>query len=109
MVRALHDAGIAVILSGHEHTYQRALMTWPDAVLIAIVTGGGGAPLHQMPTPAESARLFSEYQVAGAVVKPENVLTDQVYNFTHLRLWFGGGELYSYAVENDASLKLIDK
>ncbi len=109
MVRALHDAGIAMIASGHEHAYQRALLTWPDAVLIALVTGGAGAPLHHIPSPAQSAQLFSEYKVAGSVVKPENVTAAEVFNFTHLRLWFGGGDFYTYAVEKDASVTLIDK
>ncbi len=109
MVTALHEAGISIIASGHEHSYQRALLTWPDAVLVAIVTAGGGAPLHQIPPPEESARLYSEYKVAGSVVKPENVFTSQVFNFTHLRLWFGGGDLYSYAVDQNSNATLIDK
>jgi hypothetical protein len=109
MVRALHDAGISVILSGHEHAYERALMTWPDAVLVAIVTGGGGAPLHTLPPPAESARLFSEYRVAGGGIKPENVFTAQTFNFVHMRLWFGGGEFYTYAVDANSKATQIDK
>ena len=58
MVSAMHDAGISILASGHEHAYQRALLTWPDAVLIAIVSGGAGAPLHKLPPPAEVAQLF---------------------------------------------------
>jgi hypothetical protein len=108
MVKALHDAGIAVLATGHEHSYQRAILTWPDAVLIAIVTAGGGAPLHTIPPPAESARLFSEYKVAGSVVKPENVFTSQVFNFSHLRFWFGGGSLYTYSVDDKSKATLID-
>jgi hypothetical protein len=109
MVKALHEAGIAIVVSGHEHSYQRALLTWPDAVLIALVSGGAGSPLHQIPPPAESARLFSQYKVAGAIVKPENVFTAQVFNFTLMRLWFGGGEFYTYAVDQDSKTTLIDK
>ena len=109
MVRALHESGIAIIASGHEHGYQRALLTWPDAVLIAIVSAGGGAPLHKIPSASESARLFSEYKVAGSVVKPENVFTSQVFNFTHLRLWFGGGDFYTYAVDKNSNTTQIDK
>jgi len=108
MVRSMHEAGISILVSGHEHSYQRALLTWPDAVLIALVSGGAGAPLHSIPPPTESARLYSEYKVAGSVVKPENVFTSQVFNFTHLRLWFGGGELYTYAVDQNSGTKLID-
>ena len=109
MVRALHETGISILATGHEHSYQRALLTWPDAVLIVIVSGGGGAPLQQIPPPAESARLFSEYKVAGSVVKPENVFTSQVFNFTHLRLWFGGGDFHTYAVDQNSKATLIDK
>jgi hypothetical protein len=108
MVRALHDAGISVIVSGHEHAYERALMTWPDAVLIAIVTGGGGAPLHALPSQAQSAQLFSEYRVAGGGVKPANVFTAQTFNFLHMRLWFGGGEFYAYAVDKKSQATQID-
>jgi len=109
MVRALHECGIAVLASGHDHSYQRALLTWPDAVLIVLVTGGGGSPLHAIPQPAESARLFSEYKVAGSIVKPENVLTNQVFNFTHLRLWFGGGDFQTYEVDAHSNMTLIDE
>ena len=99
MVSALHDAGISILVSGHQHAYQRALLTWPDAVLVVIVSGGGGAPLHDVPATPEAGKLFSEYKVAGSIVKPENVVSDKVFNFSHLRLWFGGGDLRSYAVE----------
>ncbi|HYQ88026.1 MAG TPA: metallophosphoesterase [Candidatus Binatia bacterium] len=109
MVKALHESGIAIIASGHEHSYQRALLTWPDAVLISIVCAGAGAPLNQIPPPAESARLYSEYAVAGSVVKPQNVLTDEVFSFVHLRLWFGGGEFQAYAVDKNAKTSMIDK
>ena len=109
MVRALHESGISMIASGHEHAYQRALLTWPDAVLITLVTGGGGAPLHRIPSPAQSAQAFSEYKVAGSIIKPSDVTAAEVFNFTHLRLWFGGGDFTTYAVEKDASVKLIDK
>jgi len=109
MVKALHESGISIIASGHEHSYQRALLTWPDAVLISIVAAGAGAPLNQLPPPAASAKLYSEYAVAGSVVKPQNVLTDEVFNFVHLRLWFGGGEFHAYAVDKNAKTSLIDK
>jgi len=109
MVRALHTSGISIIASGHDHAYQRALVTWPDAVLIAIVTGGAGAPLHQLPSSAASGVVYSEYKVAGSVVRPHDVLTDEVFHFIHLRLWFGGGDFYAYAVEKDGSVQLIDK
>ena len=109
MVKALHESGISIIASGHEHSYQRALLTWPDAVLISIVAAGAGAPLNTLPSPAASARLYSEYAVAGSVVKPQNVLTDEVFNFIHLRLWYGGGEFHAYAVDPHARTSLIDQ
>ncbi len=108
MLQALHDAGISVLASGHEHAYQRAVLTWPDAALITVVTGGGGAPLMPLPEPAQSAQLFSEYHVASSVVQPKNVFTAEVYNFSHLRIWFGGGELYSYAVDDRSRPTQID-
>lgn len=109
MMTALHESGISAIVSGHEHAYQRALLTWPDAVAVILVTGGAGAPLHKLPPPAEVARLFSEYKVAGAIVKPENVFSAEVFNFIHMRLWFGGGEFYTYAVDQNSKSTLIDK
>ncbi len=109
MVSALHKAGIGIIASGHEHAYERALLTWPDAVLINIVTGGAGSPLHAIPPPDEGARLFSEYKVAGSVIKPENVFTDRVFHFIHVRLWFGGGNFVTYAVQPGGTVKAIDQ
>jgi hypothetical protein len=109
MVRALKESGISVIVSGHEHGYQRALLTWPDAVLIAIVSGGGGAPLHDIPPEPQAVRMFAEYKVAGSVVKPENVFTSKSFHFVLMRLWFGGGDLYTYAVDNRSQSTQIDK
>ncbi len=109
MMKALHEAGIGVLATGHEHDYERALFTWPDAVLIDIVSGGGGAPLHAIPPPATSARLFAEYKVAGSVVKPENVVTGAFNNFIEVRLWFGGGEIYAYAVDSRSRARLVDQ
>jgi hypothetical protein len=77
--------------------------------MIVLVTGGTGAPINPIPNPAASAQLFATYRVAGSVVKPENVFTSQVFNFTHLRLWFGGGEITTYAVDKDANAKTIDQ
>ncbi len=108
IVTALHEAGIGVLVTGHEHAYERALFTWPDAVLINIVTGGGGAPLHAIPSPAKSAQLFSEYKVAGAVVDPDNVVTGSFNHFVHLRLWFGGGSIHTYAVDKKSNTTLAD-
>ena len=109
MVRALHESGISILATGHEHDYQRALLTWPDAVLISIGVGGGGAPLNAMPAQPEVARLFSEYRVAGSTVKPEDVFSAQAFHFVHLRLWFGGGDFYTYAVDQQSHATLIDK
>ncbi len=109
MVRALHESGIGIIAGGHQHGYQRALLTWPDAVLVTIVTGGGGAPLHNAPVAARAGELFSEYKVAGSVVKPENVFSANVYHFTHLRFWFGGGDLRAYSVDEKSKATKIDE
>jgi 3',5'-cyclic AMP phosphodiesterase CpdA len=109
MVRALHESGISILASGHEHAYQRALLRWPDAVMIAIMTGGGGAPLHDVPTTAVAAPVYAAYKVAGAEMRPQDVLTAKAFNFVLMRLWFGGGEFYAYAVDNNAKASLIDK
>jgi 3',5'-cyclic AMP phosphodiesterase CpdA len=109
MVRALKEQGIGILASGHEHAYERALMTWPDGVLIYIVTGGAGSPLHDIPSPEESARLFAEYKVAGGVFKPENVFTGEIFHFVHLRLWFGGGDFTTFEVVPDGGVRLADQ
>lgn len=109
IVAALHKGGISVLASGHEHDYERALLTWPDgSVLITIVQGGAGAPLHPLPPRERAAWLFGAYHSAGAVVKPENVYAGAINNFSFLRLWFGGGEIQTYAVFKDGSTKLAD-
>ena len=110
IVRAMHEGGISVLAAGHEHDYERALLTFPDgSVLIAIVQGGAGAPLHPLPPPEEAAQLFGTYKVAGGVMKPQNVYTAMINNFTFLRLWFGGGELQTFAVYKDGTTKLADQ
>jgi len=109
MVRALHESGISILASGHEHAYQRALMTWPDAVLITIMSGGGGAPLHAVPQTSVAGPMFADYKVAGGVIKSENVVTARVFNFVLMRLWFGGGEFFTYAVDQNSKMTEIDK
>jgi hypothetical protein len=110
IVRAMHEGGLSVMVSGHEHDYQRALVTFPDgSVLISIVTGGAGAPLYPLPAPAAAAQVFATYKPAGGVIKPENVYTAEINSFTYLRLWFGGGELQTYAVYKNGSTTLVDE
>ena len=109
IVRAMHEGGISVIAGGHEHDYERALLTFPDkSVLIAMVQGGAGAPLHPLPPPEQAAMIIASSKAGGGTIKPENVYTAVINNFTLLRLWFGGGELQTYAVEKDGSVKLAD-
>ena len=109
MVRALYEAKIGIMAAGHEHAYERVIFTWPDAALIYIVAGGAGSPLHDIPSPSQSAVMFSQYKVAGATVKPENVYSGEIFHFIHLRLWFGGGDFYTYAVEKGGKVKLVDR
>ena len=109
MISAMHEAGIAIMANGHEHAYERALFTWPDAVMIDLVTGGAGAPLYQLPSPALSAELFSQYHVAGAEVKPENVFTGSFNHFIHVRLWLGGGEIQTFAVDRNSRSTMVDQ
>ena len=108
MVQALKDSGISILTGAHEHGYQRALLTWPDAVLITVVTGGAGSPLVHLPSQQESARIMSQYRVAGSVIKPENVFTASAFHFILVRLWFGGGELYTYEVDKHSKTRVID-
>jgi hypothetical protein len=108
MLQAIHESGISILASGHEHAYQRAVFTWPDGALITVVSGGGGAPLMTLPPPQQSAALFSQYHVAGSSVDPKNVYSAVVYNFTHLRVWYGGGEMYAYAVDQKSHATQID-
>ena len=52
--------------------------------------------------------IIASSKAGGGAIKPENVYTAMINNFTLLRLWFGGGELQTYAVEKDGSVKLAD-
>jgi predicted MPP superfamily phosphohydrolase len=109
MVQALHEAGISVIIAGHEHGYQRMLMTWPDAVLVFVASGGAGAPLNDIQSTATTAPIFAQYKVAGGTVKPENTFSLKAFHFVLARLWFGGGELYAYSVDQNGTSQLVDK
>ena len=108
MMQAFHDAGLGVLANGHEHAYERALFTWPDAILVDIVTGGGGAPLYVIPPPARSAQMMAGYHVSGARVDSANVVTGSFNHFIQVRLWFGGGELNTYAVNANGRTSLAD-
>jgi len=110
IVAAMKKGGISVIVGGHEHDYERALITFPDgSVMIAMVQGGAGAPLHPLPSPAQAAQLISQSAPKGGTIKPENVYTAVINNFTYLKLWFGGGELQTFAVYKNGTVKLVDQ
>jgi hypothetical protein len=108
MVKALQDAGLSVLVTSHEHAYERALLRCGDAVMINIVTGGAGSPLHTIPTGPEAAAMFASYDIPGCQFKAEDVVTDITFHYIHLRLWYGGGEFYTYAVDQNGKDKLID-
>lgn len=109
MVKALHESGLSVMAAGHEHAYERALLTCGDAVLIVLVAGGAGSPLHQIPLEAAAAQMFAEYEIEGCEFKPENTFVSQSFHFIHMRFWFGGGDFYTYAVDENGDRKLIDE
>jgi len=109
MVRALHEAGLGILVTGHEHAYQRVLLTWPDAVLVCVVSGGAGAPLHALPPREVAKSLLSQYRIAGAVVNPDNVYTAEAFHFILMRMWFGGGEFFTYAVDAKGKPMQIDR
>lgn len=108
IVGALKEAGLAVLVASHEHAYERALMTCGDAVLIVLVAGGGGSPLHQIPVGETAAQLFAAYDVEGCRFKPEHVFTSMIFQFVHMRLWFGGGEFFTYEVDPTGNTNLVD-
>jgi hypothetical protein len=63
-----------------------------------------------LPPPAEAARLFSQSHVqGGGTIKPENVYTAVINNFTYMQLWFGGGALQTFAVYKDGTVKMVDQ
>lgn len=109
MVIALREAGLAVLVSGHEHAYERALLVCGDAVLVCIVQGGGGSPLHVIPTGDEAGRMFASYKLPDCGFEAENVYASMSYSYTVFRYWFGGGDLRTYAVAADGSDQLIDQ
>ena len=110
MVRSLREAGLAVLVAGHEHAYERAVLTCGDAVLVCVVAGGAGSPLHMVATGDEAGRMFEEYgDIAGCSFKAENVYSSMVFSYTMMRFWFGGGDLNTYAVDKDGNDELIDQ
>jgi hypothetical protein len=97
------------MVAGHEHAYERALLTCGDAVLICLVAGGAGSPLHQIATGDEAGRMFAEYEIDGCEFKPENVYASAVFSYTVMRFWFGGGDLRTFAVDAKGEDALIDE
>jgi hypothetical protein len=109
LVRILREAGLSVLVAGHEHAYERALLTCGDAVMIVLVSGGAGSPLHAIPTGPRAASLFAAYEVEGCAFRPEDVFASMSFTFTHLKIWFGGGEFLTYAVDEKGRTAVIDQ
>jgi hypothetical protein len=108
MVNALREAGLAVLATSHEHNYQRGAPDDRGRRARVHRLGRGGQPLPPDRDGAEAGRIFSLYQVPGGVFKPENVVTAVVFNYVHMRLWYGGGEFFTYAVDKYGKDQLID-
>lgn len=109
LVRVLRESGLSVIAAGHEHAYERALLSCGDAVLIYLVAGGGGSPLHEdVASGPKAGEMFAAYDLDDCEFKPENVLSSQTFHFIHLRFWYGGGDFHTYAVDDQGKTQLID-
>ena len=108
MVMVLREAGLSVLVAGHEHAYERAALVCGDAVMICVVSGGAGSPLHSIPTGEEAGRMFASYELPDCRFEPENVFANISFNYSIMRFWFGGGDLTTYAVEKDGSDVRID-
>jgi acid phosphatase type 7 len=66
----LARAGIDLVLSGHDHLYERGYASG----LRYVVSGGGGAPLYRINAPLESTRkVESTYHVVEIAVNAESV------------------------------------
>jgi hypothetical protein len=109
MVNVLRENGLSLLVGGHEHGYERALLTSGDAVLVCIVTGGAGAPLHQIEAEPQAGASFAAYKVDSSLFKPENTFTSMSYHYILLRLWFGGGDLRTFAVDAQSKDTEIDQ
>ncbi|MEO6463756.1 MAG: hypothetical protein ABIP29_11835, partial [Candidatus Eisenbacteria bacterium] len=109
MVAALREAGLAVMVAGHEHAYERAVLSCGDAVLVCIVSGGAGSPLHVVATGDKAGEMFASYDVHNCEFKAENVFSSMVFNYSVVRFWFGGGDLRTYAVDAKGGDQLIDE
>ncbi|MGH7724038.1 MAG: metallophosphoesterase family protein [Candidatus Eiseniibacteriota bacterium] len=108
MVDALREAGLSVMAAGHEHAYERALLTCGESVLICLVAGGAGSPLHAVATGQQAASMFAAYDIPGCEFKPENVFASVSFHYVLLRFWYGGGDLHTYAVDQNGDDTLID-
>ncbi len=108
MVKVLREAGLSVLVAGHEHAYERAALVCGDAVMLCVVSGGAGSPLHVIPTGEEAGRMFAAYELPDCRFEPENVFASMVFSYSIMRFWYGGGELTTYAVEADGSDERID-
>ncbi len=78
--RTLHDAGVELVLSGNDHTYERFAPQTPDGVLDAgrgvrqFVVGTGGKELYSFGTvqPRSEARIANTYGVLKLNLHPES-------------------------------------
>jgi hypothetical protein len=109
LVRAILESNAFLLLAGHEHAYQRAVLSSPRGERLIVTSGGAGSPLHVLPNPTESAALFAAYDGAWGTFPPSEVRARSTYNLVHLRLWPGGGEMNAYAVHGDDELEPLDR
>jgi len=110
LVKILREAELSVVATGHEHAYERALLSCGDAVIVFLVAGGAGSPLHDdVVTDARAGAMYAQYQVEDCEFKPENVFASLSFHFIHMRFWYGGGQVHTYAVDAEGKTQLIDE
>ena len=67
--------------------------------MVGVVPAMG--PFSQLPG-------FDASVLEGARFRPEDVVSARIFHFIHMRIWYGGGEFFTYEVHKNNSFNLVD-
>ncbi len=102
LIRLLMDYNVQVQLAGHEHFYERNLVTDQEGrSLQVVVSSGGGVPIRQRPGEEQVARWQHDLQTSGFSVTTQAF--SQTHHFTRVSVVAGRLVVETVAIPDNGS------
>ena len=106
LVHLLQRTGVQLILAGHEHNYERNLLSISDAAYPAalniVISGGGGTPLRPLATETQIQSTAAKYSALG--FESAQLSSIYAYHFCEVNISENQLQVRVIGVDTDAPL-----